>query len=295
MTVHLGQRFSAIIREPLLHFALIGLAVFLLFPGDAGGPAGSTPGTTVIEIGNSTVDRLAAQFEATWNRPPNAEETAGLIESHIRQEVLYREALALGLDSGDAVIRQRLRLKMEFIGEAVAAALVPTDADLAAWYAANADDFTGPAIVDFDQVMLADPAEAEATLAALASGADQATLGRGTLLPARVDRGSALAVDGAFGPGFFDAVAAFPPGAWSGPIGSAYGAHLVRLESVFRPAAPPLDDVRDAVIAAWKQEQADLLREAQYQALRARYDIRLPDAAEPDMAEPELAEPGAAE
>jgi hypothetical protein len=270
---------SGIVREPLLHFVLIGLVIFMLYPQQPQQRPDSG-GDQVIAVTQPVVDRLTAQFSATWNRPPTPEEIAGLIDSHIREEVLYREALALGLDQGDAVIRQRLRLKMEFVGEAAAAMLAPDEAVLAAWYEANAAAFTDGATIGFRQVMLADPSEAGAVLAALAEGADPATLGRGTLLPGIVDRATAQSVDGAFGPGFFDAVAAQSQGEWAGPVASSYGWHMVEFTGMDVPEAPPLDSIRDAVVAAWRQEQAEVLRESQYAALRARYDVILPQAAE---------------
>lgn len=274
-----SQVVRGILREPLLHFVLIGLAIFLLYPQSPQRQVTSSD-AQVIDITQPVVDRLAAQFSSAWNRPPTEAEMAGLIEDHVREEVLYREALALGLDDGDAVIRQRLRLKMEFVGEAAAAMLVPDEGDLAAWYAANAADFTPGATIGFRQVMLADPAEAEAVLAALATGADPETLGRGTMLPGVMERATAQAVDGAFGPGFFDTVAAQTVGDWAGPVASSYGWHLVQFAGIAVPDAPPLDSIRDAVVAAWRQEQADALRDSQYAALRARYDVILPGVSE---------------
>lgn len=271
---------SAVFAEPLLHFAVIGAVVFLI--AGQSGSAGSVVvrPDTVIDVSAEDIARLSAQFAATWNRSPTEQEVAGLVESHIRDEVLYREAIALGLDDGDAVIRQRLRLKMEFIGESVAATLEPDDAELAAWYDAHSDQFRPPARLAFRQVMIGGPEEAEAVLAALSQGADPETLGRASLLPATVGEGTQAAIDGAFGPGFFEAVAALPPGTWVGPVESSYGQHVVMMTSIDRLDAPPLADVRDAVVAAWRQAQAETLREAQYLALRARYEIRLPDSPE---------------
>lgn len=269
-----------LLKEPLVQFALIGLVVFLVYPQSPQIPAAGHSNGKVIEISQPVVDRLTAQFSATWNRPPTEAEVAGMIEAHVREEVLYREAVALGLDEGDAVIRQRLRLKLEFVGEAAAALLEPDDTELAAWYAASSARFTPGATIGFRQVMLADPAESEAVLAALAAGEDPATLGRGTMLPATVDRGSAQAVDGAFGPGFFDIVAAQPAGAWAGPVASSFGWHLVKFVGIEVPEAPPLESVREAVVAAWRQETAEMLRESQYEAFRARYEVILPWPAE---------------
>lgn len=271
--------FGNLIREPLLHFALIGAAVFLLYPGNSGPVAAPIPTDYVIDITPQVRDRLAAQFAGTWNRQPTAQELDGLMAEQVKEEVLYREALVLGLDRDDPVIRQRMRLKMEFIGEGAAAALVPTEGELAAWYAANAADYAAPATVSFVQVMLTDPSEAEATFAALAEGADPATLGRGTLLPGAVSEGSALSVDGLFGKGFFAEVSAQSPGVWAGPVGSAYGAHLVRLDAVTASEAARLDTVHDVVLEDWRRDQAQQFLERQYQAFLARYDVRLPDPA----------------
>lgn len=264
------------LAEPLLHFLLIGTAVFFIAGQSGSSGATAVSSDKVIEVSDDEVARLSSQFAATWNRPPSDEEIAGLVESFVREEVLYREAIALGLDDGDAVIRQRMRLKMEFIGESVAATLEPDETELAAWYADHADQFRPPARLDFLQVMLGDGDDPSDVLAALSEGAAPDSLGRSSLLPASVADATQAAVDGTFGPGFFAAVAGLPSDTWSGPIQSSFGTHVVSLTGVDRPELPPLDDNREQVIAAWRQAQAEALREAQYQALRARYDIRLP-------------------
>lgn len=274
------DRFRALLTEPLLHFALIGTAVFLLYGAPNPQTSNYRSTETVITVTTEDVDRLAGQFVSVWNRTPNPDEVAGLIESHIRDEVLYREAMALGLDEGDAVIRQRLRLKMEFIGESVTATLQPSEADLAMWHAQNADRFTPAARIGLQQIMLESPDDLDMTLAALAEGADPQMMGRATMLPSTVEGASEAALDGTFGPGFFASVATLPVGTWTGPIESSFGWHAVNLTAVDRPAAPPLSEVRDVALAAWRQSQAETLREAQYQALRARYDIRLPEMPE---------------
>jgi hypothetical protein len=261
-------------REPLIHFAVIGVGVFLLFPGES-----DRPSTPVIEVGQPVVDRLAAQFEATWNRAPTETELAGLIESHVRDEILYREALALGLDRDDPVIRQRMRLKMEYFAEAAAAATDPGDAVLAEWYAANTAEFVPAGQLSFDQVMLDGPSDAGAVLAALAEGADFVSLGRATILPARIEEEPAPAVDSLFGQGFFAVVAALPQGQWSGPVESAFGLHLVRLDSVVLSEPPPLAEVRERVLNAWRAAEARALRDRQYEALRSTYEVRLAGAA----------------
>ena len=276
----IGGQMKRVIREPLVQFMLIGILVFLLFFRDTDRPLDRGNGQPVIEITQQAVDRLVAQFESTWTRPPTEAEMTGLIDSYVREEVLYREALALGLDQDDPVIRQRLQMKMDFIGEAAAATEVPAEDELAAWYAAHAAEFAPAARVSFEQVMLSDPAEAEAVRAALAAGAAPAAVGRPTMLPGWMVGETAQAVDGQFGPGFFAEVVALPDGEWTGPVDSSFGSHLVRRGAVSVPETPPLSEVRDAALAAWRADRARALRDAQYAALRARYELRLPEAAE---------------
>lgn len=274
------DRFRRVLSEPLLHFAVIGLLVFLLFDGQERGDTGTPASDTVITITAADLDRLSAQFAASWNRPPRDEELAGLIEAMIREEVLYREALALGLDEGDAVIRQRLALKLEFVADAAAAVAEPDEAELAEWYASQEDAFRPPAAITFRQILFESPEEAERALASLASGADPDSVGRSSMLPETMEGAAQAAVDGTFGPGFFETVAASPLGEWAGPVTSAFGVHLVQLVGLDRPEVPPLAVMREQVIAAWRQAKAEEFRAAQYEALRARYQIRMPEDVE---------------
>lgn len=261
------------LREPLLHFLLIGVAVFALYGG--GQRPEVADAQRVIEVTPAQTARLAGQFEAVWRRAPSEAEMAALIDDHVREEVYYREALALGLDRDDTVIRRRLRQKMEFLGDAGASALAPTDADLQAHFEMQADRFTPPARITFRQVFLGD-ADPVPALAALAGGADPGDLGRPTLLPPAMEDATATSVDATFGAGFFDAVSDLSPNEWRGPVASGFGAHLVQLVAV-EPATPPqFETVRAAVEADWRRARAEALREAQFLALRDRYEVILP-------------------
>ena len=128
-----------ILREPLVHFLALGAAIFALFAvlDDAPPP----PDGTRIVVSEEQARRLAASFAATWRRPPSVAELDGLIDNYVREEIYVREALALGLDRDDSVVRQRLRQKMEFWTESGADAVAPTEAELRAHYEANADRF----------------------------------------------------------------------------------------------------------------------------------------------------------
>jgi hypothetical protein len=266
-----GTAIGRVLREPLLHFLLIGTAVFALYHGEPQPKVADAQ--RVIEVTPARVDRLAEQFEATWRRAPSDAELARLVDEFVREEVYYREALALGLDRDDAVVRRRLRQKMEFLGEA--GTVAPGEDELRAHFEAYPDRFGAPARVTFRQVFLGDEAPAPA-LAALARGADPDGIGRPTLLPPVMEAATSEAVDGTFGQGFFDAVAVLDEGAWRGPVMSGFGAHLVLLVDGEPAAAPPFEAVRAAVEADWRRDAAEMSREARFRAMRERYEVILP-------------------
>lgn len=258
------------LREPLLHFLLIGVALFALYR--AGSPSDAARVQRLIEVTPAQMDRLGGQFEAVWRRRPTAVEREALAEDFVREEIYYREALALGLDRDDTVIRRRLRQKMEFLSDAGAGALAPDEATLRAFFEKHVDRFTPAAQVTFRQVFLGDT-DAAPVLAALAEGADPGGVGSRTLLPATMSAATQASVDGTFGDGFFAAVSALEPGAWRGPVESAFGPHLVQLLEAAPEEPPSFEAVRGDVEEAWRRRSAEDLREARYRALRERYEV----------------------
>lgn len=266
-----------LIREPLVHFLLLGGLIFALFALFGNRPA-PAPGNR-LEITANDAASLSRQFAATWHRPPTEQELDALIDALIREEVLVREALALGLDQGDAVIRQRLAQKMQFLTESGAEAVIADDATLQAHLDANAAIFARPALIGLEQIPLGDAADAGAALAALAAGADPATVGVRSLLPVALPLSPPMVVDGTFGTGFFDAVAALQAEDWAGPVDSAYGPHLVRVTGQLPERVPPLDDIRDAVEADWRAALRAELAEQRLATLMGDYQIIRPDPA----------------
>ncbi|MEY2854814.1 MAG: hypothetical protein RL030_1946, partial [Pseudomonadota bacterium] len=176
----------ALLREPLLHFLLIGLLLFLAYARL--NPGGSAVNEILVD--EARIQDLARQFEATWGRPPQAPELQGLIDGYVEDEVLYREGVALGLDKDDLVIRRRVRQKLEVIAEELSGDRPPTEADLTAWLNAHPDGFRQPSLVSFEQVYFGstgpDTQQAQriaAARAALNGGADPSRQGQSTLLP----------------------------------------------------------------------------------------------------------------
>lgn len=282
---------KSLLREPLLHFLLLGLALFAL---DAWlRPASKAEARNEIVVSEARIRSLAQNFSRTWQRPPTREELDGLVESFIREEVMVREALAMGLDRDDAIIRRRLQQKVEFVSEEAAALAPPTDEELRAYLATHADQFRGEPKVSFRQVYL-DPRKRSTSLDAdtrrlldalnRPNPPDSAKAGdRLLLLEPAYDSVSQSDIARLFGAEFAEAVTQLPVGRWAGPIASGYGVHLVRVDAMQPGFAPELDAVRPLVLREWSNARRQEASKAFYDKLRARYAItvQMPGAAGP--------------
>jgi hypothetical protein len=264
------------LREPLLHFALIGALLFFVYgrmnPGAAEGER--------IVVTQAIVDDLARQHQARWMRPATEQELANLVEAHIRDEILFREGVALGLDSDDPVIKRRVRQKFELMSEEQMAGAAPSDTELSDYMAQNAARFTRPVRVSFEQIFFdgsATVAEVERAAAAakvaLARGADPARLGQPTMLPRSAEAAPLDMVARDFGSALAEQLPKLPQGVWVGPVASGLGAHLVRVTAVQPAALPPLDDVRQQVAREWENARRERSRTESYRKLRGSYDV----------------------
>jgi hypothetical protein len=270
-------KLKRLLREPLLHFAMIGGLIFVVFA--AADDTREAP-ANVIVITAGRLDQLAASFSSVWKRSPTPDEIEALIKGEVREEVYYRDALALGLDKNDAIVRRRLKQKMEFLTDTGAYLQKPAAGELKAYLAANAKTYRHGARLAFEQIYLGkspDPASIAQSLSALRSNSvpDPFTLGKRTFLPTQLRPSLPNAVDSMFGRGFFKRLAKLSPGAWSGPVTSTYGAHLVRIVRSVPARMPPLDEVRDAVLRDWKAAKAREIRERDYAKRRKRYVVEI--------------------
>src|SRR3990172_3606014 len=123
-----------LMREPLVHFLFLGAAIFAAYSLVSNGTSGEPEKIVVTE---GQIASMWEGFTRIWQRPPTSEELEGLIRDRVREEVYYREALALGLDKDDLIIRRRLRQKMEFISDDIVTLAQPTDAELGAYLTAH--------------------------------------------------------------------------------------------------------------------------------------------------------------
>jgi hypothetical protein len=271
-------RLQKILREPLLHFLVLAAGLFLLY-GVIAEPAAERSERIVVT--EAKIGNLAEVFERTWRRPPTPAELDGLIEDHIKEEIFYREALALGLDRDDAVIRRQLRLKMQFISEDVAPPAEPTEVEVRAWLAEHADRFRNPSRISFTQVYLSPDrrgedawSDAERLLVALNTGqSDPAEAGDPLLLEQDYRDLGAPDVERLLGQAFAARVAELPVGRWAGPVESGYGLHLVFVHERTPARLPDLDEIRDAVTWEWRAARREEANRAFYEALRARYEV----------------------
>lgn len=273
------MRALSLFKSPLLHFFLIGAAVFGLY--DQMKPASrASERDAVLRLTEARAQRLAVDFAATLKRPPTPDEYLALVRDWTAEEVLVREALEMGLDKDDAVIRNRLRTKMEFLAEAPAAALTPDTAALEAFYRANRARYVNQGEISFEQVLLPRGLAAEdisRMKGRLEQGADPAAVGSATLLPAQIENMPVEAVDRIFGMRFAAAVTALPADQWAGPVSSGYGTHLIRLDAHQNNILPPLEALHDRVLADWRIAEARIMRDAYVKTLLERFTIELPD------------------
>jgi hypothetical protein len=265
-----------VLREPLVYCLTAGAILFVLFGRNA---APALPDRE-IDVSAADIERLAATFERTWHRPPSNEELRTAVNDFVREEVLYRTAVSLGLDKDDTVIRRRLRQKMEFLFEDTVSA--PQDGELRLFFAHHPEKFQVESLVSFRQLFIDlkrhDDADAEArrVLAQLQSGEDDASAnGDPILLPESFSRITRSRVAEAFGAEFADQLTRAPPARWTGPLRSTFGLHLVLLSGLEPARVPPFETVREAVQREWFAEHRAAALEAQYQDLRGKFSIQV--------------------
>jgi len=269
-----------LLREPLVHFLILGAAVFLLFKLTAT-PSAAPEGRIVVT--SARIDQLATAFVRTWQRPPTSEELNSLIEDHVRDEVLYREALTMGLDKDDTVIRRRMRQKFEFLTEDAAATMHPSDQDLQAWLDKHPDKFRVDPKMALRQIYFNASSrgagarkDAELLLARLTAAGkdtDASELGDATMLPHELALSSVSEIARLFGDGFAQAVTGIQTGRWSGPVQSGYGLHLVYVSARTEGRLRPLAEVHDEVQREWLTERRKNGADIKYRTLRERYEV----------------------
>lgn len=269
-----------IINEPLAHFLVLGAILFVV-NGLVSNDADDTNSNRIV-IDNGIIRRLGDSWAKQWNRAPTPAELDGLIDNYIREEVLFREAMAMGLDRDDTIIRRRLAQKMEFLSADLAMQAEPTDEQLQAFLNDNSERFAEPPLISFRHVYFnldkrgqAAKADANALRAALQDEGigDSAVYGDRFMLDDEYGRVSESEVARLFGRQFAAEIFTLEQNAWTGPVDSGFGIHLVRIFERTAARVPSFEDIREKVRNEFLFDQRKEIDAAVYAGLMSRYEI----------------------
>jgi parvulin-like peptidyl-prolyl isomerase len=270
------------LREPLLHFLILGGLLFLLFHFVKGG---SGTRQNEIVITNGTVKTISEGFERVWKRPPTQKELDTLIQDYIKEEILYREAMAMGLDRDDTIIRRRLRQKMEFLADGMGYIKEPTEKDLQSYLQKHPEKFRVENRFTFSHVYLnpekhpnslqQDATQLLSKLNNARTSIDSSQYGDSFMLGYYFSNQSESNVARTFGDQFAKQLSQLETGKWVGPIESGYGQHLVLIADRTEGRTPPLSEVRKQVQSEWMTEEAKQTSEKFYEGLRSRYTVKI--------------------
>ena len=275
------------LREPLVQFIALGVALFALY-GVLGGGSPDAGADKRVDVTQAEIGWLAERWTRQWQRPPTETELRGLVDSYVREEVLYREALAMGLDRDDAVVRRRMVQKLELLTEAVQAP--PTEQQLQAYFQENLDRYHIPEGRSFTHIYFNADQRGDAVFADAERVLEQlgATPQPPTRAPERGDRfllqydyrlHTQAEVGRLFGSRFAEALFEVDPESWQGPIQSGYGLHLVYVSGVSPEAVPDFEAVRNRVLVDYETSQRHEIKEALYRSLSSGYEVVIDEEA----------------
>jgi parvulin-like peptidyl-prolyl isomerase len=260
----------------------IGAVIYTLYGAFAEPVVEETDKTIVVTAGE--VEWMQVSWQKRWNRPPTAREFDGLIQQYIKETVLYREALTMGLNKHDVVIRRRLAQKLEFLAKDLVALTPPTEEELQAYFDEHQARYQAPTLYTFTQVFfdpdkrgdatLDDAEKVKATLIAQGDAVeDPGALGDGLMLQNYYPQKDRSEIQRNLGSGFTDTLVTLAPGQWHGPVLSGFGVHLVYVSSVSEPPPPLFTEHRERVIAEWSMQRGEELNDKFYDSLREQYTV----------------------
>jgi peptidyl-prolyl cis-trans isomerase C len=283
----LRARLRHILREPLLHFLIAGIVLFVVYR--ALNPVSvERAASNEIRVTEDDLRQIAATWLAQGRPPPTPEQMKNLVEMKVREEIYFREAQALGLEKNDTIVKRRLAQKMEFLAEDLSDIGDPAPDELKAWFEKNAERFATAPRASFRHLYFSpdrrgarareDAAQAlekirgEASDSPIAVGLADAFMFQDYLGDRAFDQ-----LAGIFGQGFAQSLFALAPGSWQGPIASGYGWHLVWIDAMEPSRIPAFEAVEPQVERDWVAERRAENKRKLYEALRARYEVILPE------------------
>ena len=276
-----------LIREPLLHFLLIGLLLFVIYDRLHPGSEDKSESNRIV-LTSDDFEQLGVTWLAQGRAPPSPEQMQSLIELRVREEVLYREGVALGLDKDDTIVKRRIAQKMEFLAEGAAIESNPAPDTLRTWFKENAERFSLPARISFRHLYFSPDRRGEHAQEAAVKAMEQLSGKPGDWKEAEalgdpfMDRdyyGDRSAEDMAklFGSNFARDIARLKTGQWQGPVESGYGWHLVFIDTSVPARVPTFEEIEPEIRAEWIEDQRALFKRKTYEAMRARYRVVTPE------------------
>jgi hypothetical protein len=282
-----------VLREPLFHFRLLGIVLFGVYGALKDKPDGDDQPLR-IELTDDDLRQLAVMWLAQGRPLPSREEMASLVDQKVTEEILAREAVSLGLDQEDQIIKRRLAQKMDFLLADLAALDPPSQEALEAWFAANGERFALQPHLSFRHLYFSFDRHGDGTREAAA-----AALGRVAGLSPEAPELAAIAdpfmfrnyygdatpdqMAKEFGPAFAASLFQFRPGSWQGPIQSGYGWHLIWVDSYEEGRVPSLEEVEPEAKAAWLEDRYAEIKRRAFAEMRSRYTVIVPPIEDVDL------------
>ena len=269
---------NKLLKDPLFRFLLIGAAIFLIF--NVFNKSEDLENTIVISAAD--IAALQANFSRTWQRQPSEKELSGIIEESVRDEVAYREALAMGLDRDDPYVRRRMRMKTELLMEDIISMTPPTDEELNTFLVENRDQFKRQPEIAFSQIFFnaekhGDSLESEINTIKQQLQSSQTDLsqdlGDVIMLPQNYPLAALNIIKRQFGEAFAEQIVTLEPEIWSGPVVSTYGLHLVLVRDRVDGYDPELTEIRPVVEREFMAKRRKHIKEEAYKKLQEQYEI----------------------
>ena len=270
-------------REPLIHFFILGLAVFGLHAALDRKPEAAVNDPYLVEVSSADIEWMRTIFNKQMGREPTVQDLRGQVNQLIREQILSREAVAMGIDEGDMVVRRRLAQKMEFLFKDLSAMTEPTEDDLRKYFYENRQKYETSPLVTFTQVYFSidsrgvDGAK-QAAQALIKEDADPysvPTLGDASILSSGCTQCSVTEIRNRLGTNFAEAVKNLEPGTWNGPVKSAYGFHAVYIHERQDAKLPNFRDIFDRIKNDWMSVNREENTRRVYGDIRSRYRVLL--------------------
>jgi parvulin-like peptidyl-prolyl isomerase len=278
---NIAKRSKGFWREPLIHFFVLGLALFGLHAVLDRRPEAAADDPYLVEISSADIEWMQTMFTKQMGRQPTGRDLRGRVNQLIREQVLSREAVAMGIDKGDAVVRRRLAQKMEFLFKDLAAMSEPTADELQRFFAANRQKYEIPAQVTFAQVFFSGERRGgegagqavQALIDENPDPDDMAPSGDASILPLGCSQCSQQEIANRFGTAFGQAMLSLEPGAWQGPVRSPYGYHAVYIRERREARLPSFAQVEEQVKNDWLFAKQEENTRKVYGKIRSRYRV----------------------